>query len=409
MAGVCPFSIPGNQHEVRTATLESQFEKMREEGAVTRASFPYGTRNDGIGWVATAYKEAKFILTDNRFSLAQQASGDYPRARALEVGGAMPRSFIAMDPPEHSERRRTLMKHLTHSRVQSLRPYTERVVERCLDDIEQEGQGADLIAKFVNTVPLLLLCEMLGAPPEERDLYVQHARDLVSSRLTAEEAGAAFNIIKDYFQVLVERKRQSPGDDLISDLLTDTEVKGLWSGEELEGVGTVLLLAGHDSTSAFMANALYWLVHSPETYAQLRADPALILKAIDEFLRLLPVGVPGARTRVAIEDVQVGDRLIRRDEAVLAVPHAANLDPAVFKCPNEFDIGRGNQGQHIAFGFGGRFCPGAALAKMDIEIMLRGLIARFETLEPIRFDPAWREESRTRGPDTLQVKWRLPS
>lgn len=405
MSEVCPFAIPGQQDKVQTSQLEEQFDRMRGEGALTRASFPYGTRNDGVGWVATGYKEAKFILTDNRFSLAQQRQGDYPRARAMEVGGAMPLTFIGMDPPEHSERRRTLMKHLTHGRVQSLRAYTERVVEQCLDDIEREGHGADLLAGFAHTVPLLLLCELLGAPPEERDHYVQHARDIVSSRLTAEQAADAFNIIKEYFRTLVDRKRKSPGDDLISDLLTDTEIKGLWSSEELEGVGTVLLLAGHDSTSAFMANALYWLVHSPETYAELRVNPASIPKAIDEFLRLLPVGVPGARTRVALEDVQVGDRLVRRDESVLAVTHAANLDPSIFPCPREFDATRGNQSQHIAFGFGGRFCPGAALAKMDIEMMLRGLTARFETLEPIEFDPDWREKSRTRGPESLRVKW----
>lgn len=400
----CPFSIPMRQDEVITKELEDQFDLMRESGSLARANFPYGTRHGGEGWVATGYKEVKQVLMDNRLSLAQQFHGDYPRARAMEVDKDYPSSFITMDPPDQSERRRTLMKHLTPQRVKSLRPFTEKLVSDCLDEIERQGPGADLLPNFVYKVPLFLLCELLGAPPEERHIYVGHAADFVCSRHeTPQQAAAALRVITEYFQELVRRKRANPGDDLISAMIHDTEVKGLWTEEELDGVGTILLMAGHDSTSAFISNALHWLVHNPDVFAKLRAEPDLVPKATDEFLRLLPVGVPGSRSRVAMEDIEVGDKVIERDQIVLAIPHAANMDPSVFECPHEFSFERSTQ--HVAFGFGTHFCPGSQLARMDIDVILRGVTQRFEKLEPFEYDPNWFENCRTRGPKTLRVKW----
>ncbi|MET4898519.1 cytochrome P450 [Sphingomonadaceae bacterium jetA1] len=404
--GVCPFQIPMKQDEVNSRALQDQFDVMRDEGSVAWAQLPYGTVNNGQGWVATGFKEVKAVLMDNRFSVARKAHGDYPRARALEIGAPFPDSFIVMDPPAQSERRRTLMKHLTPKRVNGLRPFTERLVEDCLDEMERQGPGVDMLPEFVYKVPLFLLCELLGAPPEERHIYVKHAHDFVATRhATAADASKALETIKTYFKELCCRKREKPGDDLISALLLDTEVNGLWSQEELEGVGTVLLMAGHDSTASFISNCLYWLVHNPETFTRLREEPDLILKAVDEFLRFLPVGVAPPRARVAIEDVQFGDTLIRKDESVLPIPHAGNLDPKVYACPRQFDLDREKPAQHLAFGFGAHFCVGSQLARMDIEVILRGVTQRFTSLSPMEFDPDWEAKGRTRGPKTLCVQW----
>lgn len=405
-AAKCPFNIPMKQDEVLTKELEDQFDVMREQGPLAWAQLPYGSVDGGQAWVATGFKEVKNILMDNRFSIAQQAEGDYPRGRVIEVGEPFPNSFIVMDPPVQSERRRTLMKHLTPQRVNALRPYTEQLVSDCLDEVEAEGQGADLLPNFVYKVPLFLLCELLGAPPEERHIYVDYAHDLVASRFnTVEESVVAFDTIKGYFKELCRRKRETPGDDLISALLHDTEVNGTWTTEELDGVGTVLLMAGHDSTSSFISNCLYWLVHNPEVFTRLRNEPDLVNKAVDEFLRFLPIGVPGTRARVAMEDVEIGGTLVRKNETVLAIPHAGNIDPKVYECPREFSLDREKPAQHIAFGFGAHFCVGSQLARMDIEMILRGVTQRFKSLEPADFDPQWFEKSRTRGPKSLQVKW----
>jgi nocardicin N-oxygenase len=267
------------------------------------------------------------------------------------------------------------------------------------------GPGADLIPNLAFRVPLLLLCELLGAPAGERDLFVGPAHDIVTGRLSAEQSAIAFDVVKSYFKSLVDRKRTNPGSDLISDLLLDTEVNAVWTEEELYGVGSVLLLAGHDSTSVFVSNLLYWLVHNPAVYVRLRREPENIPRAVEEFLRFLPVGVPGARTRVTLEDVQVGDTLVCRDASVLAVTHAANLDPRVFPCPRDFDMDREMPASHLAFGFGSRFCPGAQLARMDTTAIVRGLVSRFESLEPVDADPDWLQKSTTRGPKSLCVRW----
>jgi nocardicin N-oxygenase len=406
MTDSCPFSIPAMQDEVVVKELDDQFDAMRCAGSLAWSKFPYGTVNDGMGWVASGNKEVKAILKDNRFSIAQQQYDDYPRARVKEAGAPFPLSFITMDPPDHTERRRTLMKHLTPKRVESLRPFTREIVNDCLDEIERIGHGADIIANLVQKVPLYLLCELLGAPREERGIYFDHAHMIVNSRhKTVEEATHSFDTLKNYFAELCDRKRAQPGADLISDLVHDVEVNGVWTKEELDGVGTVMLIAGHDSTSSTIANILYWLVHNPDVFARLRSRPNEILNATDEFLRLLPVGVPGTRTRIALEDVQFGDTLVRRNESVLAVPHAANLDPEIFENPRTFDLDRSNSNKHIAFGFGIHFCPGSILAKMDIEMVLRGVTERFDHLEPVSYDPDWEMKSRTRGPKSLPVKW----
>ena len=406
IAARCPFSIPMHQDEVLIEGLDDQFDAMRKQGSLAWTQFPYGTVNDGKGWVATRFKDVKAILNDPRFSLAKQADDDYPRARVIEVGGPFPHSFVVMDPPSNAERRRTLLKHLTPERVKALRPVTERLVDECLDEIEAEGQGADLLPGLVRRVPLLLLCELLGAPPEERHIYVDYAHNYVSSKYkTVDDAMEALDVIKTYFAELCRRKRIEPGDDLISALQHDIEVKGLWTNEELEGFGFVLLTAGHDSTASFISATLFWLLHNPEVFARLRAEPDLVPKAVEEFLRLIPIGVPGTRARVALEDVQVGDTLVRRNESILAVPHAGNLDPSVYSNPREFDLDRKGEAQHIGFGFGPHFCVGSLLAKMDIEMVIRGLTRRFATLEPAHFDPDWQIRARTRGPVTMKVRW----
>lgn len=405
-AAGCPFSIPMKQDEVLTKQLEDQFDEMRRQGSLAWAQFPYGAINDGQGWVATGYNEIKAILNDNRFSLAKQADGDYPRARVVEVGVPFPHSFVVVDPPKNAERRRTLMKHLTPKRVNALRPFTEKVVSDCLDEIEAQGQGADLLPGLVRQVPLLLLCELLGAPPAERHIYVDYAHNYVSSNYkTMDEAMVALDVIRGYFAELCRRKREKPGADLISAMLADIEVGGVWTNEELENFGFVLLTAGHDSTASVISCVLYWLIHDRELFARLRADPDLVPKAVEEFLRLLPIGVPGTRVRVALEDVEFGDVLVKKDETVLATPHAGNIDPSVFERPREFDLDRENLGQHIGFGFGSHFCVGSQLARMDIEMILRGLTQRFETLGPEVFEEDWLEKARTRGPKAMKVRW----
>lgn len=403
----CPFAIPMHQDLVLTEDLDDQFDEMRQQGSLAWTQFPYGTINDGKGWVATRYQDVKAILNDARFSISKKNEGDYPRPRIVESAGEhQPVNFMAMDPPQSMSRRRTLLKHLTPEKANELRPVVERLVSEALDAVEAEGHGADLMPGLIRRVPLMLICELLGAPPEDRHIFADHAHDIVASKhKNMEEAMVALNTINGYFAELCQRKLENPGNDLISALQHDQEVKGVWTDDEMRGLGFAILTAGHDSTASVTANAVNWLVHNPDLFARLRAEPDLVPKAIDEFLRLVPNGVPGTRSRVALEDIQVGDTLVRKGEVVLAIPHAANLDPAVFENPREFNLDRQSDERQIAFGFGPHFCIGSLLAKMDIEMIVRGLTQRFKTLEPVNSDPDWRKRARTRGPATMNVRW----
>lgn len=407
LKSACPFAIPMHQDLVLTQDLENQFDEMRRQGSLAWTQFPYGTISDGKGWVATRYDDVKAILNDTRFSMSEKNNGDYPRPRIVEAAGAhQPVNFMSMDPPESMARRRTLLKHLTPEKANELRPVVERLVSEALDQIEAEGQGADLLPGLIRRVPLMLICELLGAPPEERHIFASHAHDIVASKhKTMDEAMVAVNTINGYFAELCQRKLDNPGNDLISALQHDMEVKGIWTDAEMKVLGFAILTAGHDSTASVTANTVHWLLHNPDLFARLRAEPDLVPRAVEEFLRLVPNGVPGTRTRVALEDIQVGDTLVRKGEVVLAVPHAANLDPEVFENPREFNLDRESEERQIAFGFGPHFCIGSLLAKMDIEMIVRGLTQRFKTLEPEQFDPDWQKHARTRGPATMKVRW----
>jgi len=405
-ASECPFSIPAKQDEVRTLEFDNQLDVMRAKGSLCPAKMPFGSLNNGLGWVASQHQAVKNVLKDNRFSIAYQLTGDYPRARVAEVGDPFPHSFIDMDPPEHTNHRRVLMKHMTPSRVNGLRQFTADYVDACIDHVFAFGPGADLKAMITQKVPLAILRELLGVSSGEQFDFSQQAHDFVSQRhANAQETAAALDIVKDYFKRLVAEKENNPGDDLLSALIHDVEVKGSWTREELDNVGTILLIGGFDSSAGFLASMVNWLVHDPAVFQMLKDDESLVTPAMEEFLRLLPVGVPGTRTRIATQDVTLGDTTVKKGQSVLAIPHAANMDPDFFEDPYEFRLDRPKGPSHIAFGFGAHLCPGSPLARMDIETVMRGILKRFDRLEPFVANANWKQESLMRGPRTIQVKW----
>lgn len=395
------YRLPAHQTEVYAHDFERDFDLLRERSAVIRATFPFG----GDGWVVTRYEETRAALGDPRLSLEQATKGDYPRTRASEGRGPAAASFGFMDPPEHTRHRGVLTRHFTVARVAALRPMAEEVVRGSFDEFEMSGNPAD-IGHFVGElVPVKVLCGLLGVPVSESDRFLSAAHPIAHGAIDVVADGERhLESLRTYFRELVDRRRVAPGDDLISAMLSDPAAQEIWSEAEFDGVGVVLLLAGHDATASMLAGIINWLAHDEETFAYLAADQRRIPAAVEEFLRLLPTGLAGPRTRIATDDMVLGGVEIRKGEAVQAVPHAANLDPRAFSEPDRFVADR-RPNPHVAFGFGPHGCPGSHLARMEIDVVLRELFSRYRKLTPVALDPAWRRRMPLRGGIDVLVHW----
>jgi cytochrome P450 len=395
------YVVDGRQDSIVAPRLEREIRLLREErGTVIRALFPYG----GEGWLAVGYEAAKELMAHPSFTTALSGTG-FPRMR--ENGGyrpPWPRSISIMDPPEHTAKRRVLSKHLSVKRARSLQPRTQRHVERLLAQVKAVGPGVDLVPNFSELVPLTVMCDLLGISMDERHQFVPQAKALLNGRVDSPEEGERMILeINDYFADLLERRKAEPGDDILSALVLDSETSDVFTEDDLRGMGFSLLVAGHDAPAAILGGILYWLAHSPELFSELKQHPELIPQGMEEFLRFLPSGT-GSRTRVALEDVEIGGVLIREGEGALPWVHPANLDPAAFEDPLTLDLRR--QGTpHLRFGFGIHACLGQQLARMELITATKGVLDAFDRLEVLDRDPDWREQVLLRGPKTLRVTW----
>ena len=402
----CPvphYTLPGRQDSIVAPAFARELRELRRKfGPVVRTTFPYG----GDGWLAIGYEEAKVVFSDPRFCIGRHRGNDYPRVRENDGSYApFPMSFVLMDPPDHTVRRRVLTRHFSVKRVNDMRPHVRATVDAYLDDVEELGRGVDLVEHFSTRVPLTVASELLGVPPDERLRYVPHVLDLVSGRVAnREDSNAKIEAINAYFGELLERRRQDPADDLLSALIHDTDVKGAWSEEELRGIGYVMLFAGHDATAAILGGALYWLAHDTTLYQTLRrAERPDLRRALEEFLRFLPAGT-GTRSRIATEDIELGGVVIKEDEAVVPLVHPANFDERAFVDPLVIDPGRTGAG-HLRFGFGAHACLGQQLARMEIEEAVAGVMRRFPYFRVESPRPDWQETLLMRGPTELRVAW----
>ncbi len=398
------YQIDGRQDEIVVGVLNQEIRNLLQtHGPVVRATMPFG----GDGWLVLGYDAARELASSPDFSTAALGES-VPRMR--ENGGIRPpwpRTISMIDPPEHTAKRRMLTKHLSLKRVLAMEERTTRDVETLLDSVVEQGPGVDIIPEFVDLVPLQVLCHLLGVDLSERHRFVPAARTLMNGQVSDPAAGdLLIESIKAYFAELIDRRRRAPegpGDDLLSALIQDHEASDVFTEDDLRSLGFTLLSAGHEVTTAILGGMLLFLAHSPQWFQTLKADERQIPQALEEFLRYLPAGI-GMRTRVATRDVEIGGVLIRRGEGAIYWTHAANLDEATFDDPEGFHPQR--QGSpHLRFGFGVHACLGQQLARMELGVVLRSVLRRFDRFEALDVSPQWRQQMLLRGPKSLRVTW----
>jgi cytochrome P450 len=319
--------------------------------------------------------------------------------------------MLQQDPPDHTRLRGLVVKAFTARRVEDMRPRIQQIVDETLDRVAAQGH-MDLIEDFAFRLPVTIICDMLGIPAEHREVFYTSSRNggrlldpVPLTRAEIDEANTGNAAAQMYFQQLFELRRRSPGDDLTTQLVHAEEDGNKLSNEELTANIILLFGAGHETTVNLIGNGLLALHRNPDQLALLKANPALITNAIEEFLRYdSSVQLTG---RVALEDIDdLGGKKIPKGESVLCLLGSANRDPAVYPDrPDRLDITRPNV-RPLSFGGGIHHCLGAQLARIEAEVAIATLLRR---LPDLRLDdaenPEWRPTFVLRGLKRLPASW----
>jgi len=334
-----------------------------------------------------------------------------PQVMEEPVFRSMRHWMLQQDPPDHTRLRGLVVKAFTARRVEDMRPRIQAIVDETLDRVAPRGR-MDLIEDFAFRLPVTIICDMLGIPPDHREVFYTSSRNggrlldpVPLSPAEIAEANTGNAAAQMYFQQLFELRRKNPGDDLTTQLVHAEEDGSKLSNEELTANIILLFGAGHETTVNLIGNGLLALHRNPDQLALLKANPALITGAIEEFLRYdSSVQMTG---RVALEDIDdVGGKKIPKGESVLCLLGSANRDPAVYPDrPDRLDITRSNV-RPLSFGGGIHFCLGAQLARIEAEVAIATLLRR---LPDLRLDdaetPEWRPTFVLRGLKHLPASW----
>ena len=343
------------------------YERMREAAPV------FHDEQSG-SWHVFRYDDVQRVLSEHaRFS--SRMGGD----DTSEAGHLFASSLITTDPPRHRQLRSLVTQAFTPKAVDALAPRITELTEELLEEIASRGT-ADLIQEFAYPLPVIVISELLGVPAGDRDRFKQWSDVIVSQTRTGDttEDQHVTNLeMTAYFLDLIAQRRSRPGDDLISNLLS-AEIDGQkLDVAELLGFCSLLLVAGNETTTNLIGNAVLCFTEVPGTIERILAEPSLLPPAIEEVLRFRsPVQ---SMYRVTVADTTLGDVQIPSGAPVVAWIGSANRDERQFQRPAQFDIDRG-QIRHLAFGHGVHFCLGAPLARLEARIALEGILSRLPGL-----------------------------
>jgi cytochrome P450 len=318
----------------------------------------------------------------------------------------MVKQMLFLDPPAHT-RLRSLASHaFTPRRVEQLRSHIQEIVNSLLEAVELAGQ-MDIIADFANPLPATVTAEMLGVPVRDRGRLKAWSADfaevLGNFQHNPDRAARTLKAVEDmtaYFRDAIRKQKDDPREGLIGDLL-NAEVEGDQLTEEEVIANTIItMVGGQETTTNLIGNGVLTLLRNPDQLQKLRADLSLIPSAVEELLRYES---PSQHTaRMAPYDTELGGKLIRKRQAVIAIMGAANRDPERFPDPDRLDITR-KDNRHLAFGWASHFCFGAPLARLEGQIAFETLLRRFPSLALAAGALIWRENLGLRGLTALPL------
>jgi pimeloyl-[acyl-carrier protein] synthase len=361
-------------------------------------------------WVVTSYAEVQEVL--HTFSADRTHTPEKLHAMGLSemtpIANLMVKLMLFMDPPSHTRLRSLAAYAFGPARVAVLRTHIRDIVGRLLDAVESCGK-MDIIADLAEPLPAIVTAEMLGVPVEDKDKLKAWSKDFAEmlGNFQHNPEGAprmrrTVHEMTDYFYEAIRRQRDNPRVGLVQSLMT-AEVDGdKLSDEEVVASCIVTMVGGLETTTNLIGNGVLTLLRNPEEMKRLREDLSLIPSAVEEMLRYES---PSQHTgRLAPEDRELGGKLIRKKQAVMAVMAAANRDPERFPEPDRFDITR-KDNRHLAFGYAAHFCFGAALARVEGQEALEAIVRRLPNLQAETTPLVWRNNLGLRGLTAFPVRF----
>lgn len=386
-----------------------------------RAASPF-TELDGALVVFGRYDQCSRILRDPRASSERERSRLAPRDASRDRA----RSFLSLDPPDHTRLRRLVASAFTPRVVATLAPRITEITQDLLTAAGAAGSSwgsspmtstagsageLELVSQLAYPLPVRIISELLGVPPEDHSRFAGWSARLAHSvqpsfgaldpaeRAAAEQAALEFG---EYFTELIAARRATPAGDLLTKLIAAEDAGDRLTVEELIATCVLLLVAGHETTVGLISNAMLALLRNPAQFAALAAEPGLAADAVEETLRYdPPVQLTGriARRGLMIDDLEPADGSV-----LLLLIAATGRDPAVFADPDVFDIKRGAR-EHLAFAAGPHFCLGAPLARLEATIALRALAERLACPVLDESTLTYRANFNLRGPERMVIRF----
>lgn len=375
-----------------------------------RTDDPVHWEADDDRWMLTRYADVVALLR------SPAASSDRVQAlRGFVPGDLRPllelrsNSMLNCDAPRHSRLRLLVNKAFTARAVEALTDKVGRLVDGLLDAVQARGR-MEVIADLAGPLPVTVIAEMLGVPPEDRPLFKRWSDDLAQiaggagsprglGRADYRRCAASFSELSTYLGRVVAQRRAEPRNDLLTALARAEEAGDRLSEPELYANAALILVAGHETTTNLIGNGTLALLRHPDQLDRLRRDSSLVPSAVEEFLRYeSPVQFV---TRLMKEDLAVGGKTLRAGQMVLAMLGAVNRDPEQFPDPDRLDVGRADN-KHMAFGLGSHFCLGAQLARLEGRIVFETLLRRLPNLR-LDGEVKYRKHFNLRGLEALPV------
>lgn len=383
------------------------YDRMRADGPVT-------FRRLYNQWFVTGHDEAKEILASPDVIVSPQ------RELMLSISpytklNAHGRSFIdhillLIDPPDHTRLRRLVSRAFSPRQIARVEDDVEVLANRLIDEMLSasgpEGRPIEVVEAFTGPLPINVICQLLGVP-EERWGWAKEVSEQISAvgnlfaGFDPDECGEAFTAMWHYFLGLAEERRKDPRDDLITALAATGEDGDRLNDDELVGMIGLLMFAGHETTSGLLGNSIIALANNPEQRRLIRKKPELWENAVEELLRWdTPLQ---SDVRAAARDLTLGEQRIKKGQAILIMPGAANRDPNFYDDPNVLRLDRDDP-QPVSFGHGMHHCLGHALARMETKVAMHAFIDRLGDYTVDDSQTVWKQSIITRGPNRLVVR-----
>jgi len=368
---------------------------LRQHGPVHRVR----TATGDPAWLVTGYTEVRALLDDARLGRSHPDPDRAARTGESALFGG-PLGDYDTEAADHARMRSLLQPHFTPRRIRALRPRVEALAGELLDDLARHGPPADLVQALAIPLPVLVICELLGVPYADRDRFRAWTRDAADVRDRARSERGLAGLF-GYGQQLVARKRAEPGDDVVSRLCATAGT----DDDEIALLSMFLLFAGRETTVTAISTGALLLLDEPAQWQALAREPALVPAAVEEILRGGGQG-GGGIPRYARTGLRIAGAQIKAGDLVLLDNGAANHDPSAFADPERFDATRPAVA-HLSFGHGARYCIGAPLARIELQVVFSRLVPHFPAMrlaEPVE-QLTFNRDTLTGGLARLPVTW----